>query len=139
MAVARPPKHLGLHHVALFVPDLAASRTFWVDVLGFTVEWEPDSDNVYLCSGSDNVALHRAPAAASGPQMLDHVGIICRSPAEVDAWHTWLLDHNTTIAAAPRLHRDGAYSMYILDPNGVRIQVIHHPPIAGRLASVQDS
>ena len=39
-------------------------KAFYVDVLGFRVEWEPDPDNVYLTSGVDNLALHRAPGAA---------------------------------------------------------------------------
>ena len=53
----RPP-HLGLHHVALTVQNLSAARHFYVELLGFEVEWEPDADNIYLSSGSDNLALH---------------------------------------------------------------------------------
>ena len=34
-------------------------RRFYVDLLGFEIEWEPDADNVYLSSGHDNLALHR--------------------------------------------------------------------------------
>jgi len=131
--VTRPPAHLGLHHAALFVADLAAARRFWVDLLGFAVEWEPDADNVYLTSGNDNLALHRAPAPTAGPQRLDHLGVICRSPQEVDAWHAWLVANDVTIVAAPRRHRDGAYSFYCQDPEGIRVQVIHHPPIAPHL------
>ena len=41
-------------------------KRFYVDVLGFAVEWEPDPDNVYLTSGRDNLALHRAADAAFG-------------------------------------------------------------------------
>lgn len=132
MAVTRPPAHLGLHHVALFVADLAISRHFWVDLLGFRVEWEPDAENLYLSSGSDNLALHRGPEPV-GAQRLDHVGIFCRNPAEVDSWHTWLRAHDVRIVAEPRLHRDGASSLYCLDPDGVRVQIIHHPPITAAL------
>jgi len=132
MAMSRPPAHLGLHHIALFVADLAISRHFWVDLLGFQVEWEPDAENLYLSSGSDNLALHRGPAA-TGAQHLDHVGIFCRNPTEVDAWHAWLVAHDVRIVAAPRLHRDGAYSLYCLDPDAVRVQIIHHPPITAAL------
>ena len=38
-------------------------KRFYVDLLGFAVEWEPDADNVYLSSGIDNLALHRSPSA----------------------------------------------------------------------------
>ena len=49
----------GMHHVALHVIDLEACENFYVSLLGMQVEWRPDADSVYLCSGSDNLALHR--------------------------------------------------------------------------------
>src|SRR3954463_8739503 len=62
------PSHAGLRHLALNVRDLAAMKQFYVDVLGFAVEWEPDADNVYLSSGIDNLALHRSvPASERSP------------------------------------------------------------------------
>src|SRR5471032_3535731 len=60
------PAHAGLRHLALHARDLEAMRRFYVDVLGFSVEWEPDADNVYLSSGTDNLALHRAHPRAAG-------------------------------------------------------------------------
>ncbi len=133
------PSHLGLHHAAVFVADLAAARRFWVDLLGFAVEWEPDAENLYLTSHGDNLALHRRPAGAlPEPQRLDHLGIVCRDPAEVDAWHAWLGSMGTDLATAPRRHRDGAYSFYCRDPDGMRIQFIHHPPIAPALTRLAE-
>ena len=52
------PSHRGLRHLALGVRDLEAMKRFYVDLLGFEVEWEPDADNLYLSSGLDNLALH---------------------------------------------------------------------------------
>ncbi len=54
------PTHAGLRHLALNARDLAAMKRFYTELLGFAVEWEPDADNVYLSSGIDNLALHRA-------------------------------------------------------------------------------
>ena len=51
------PKHAGLRHVALFCRDYQASERFYVDLMGMQVEWRPDEDNVYLCSGADNRAI----------------------------------------------------------------------------------
>jgi catechol 2,3-dioxygenase-like lactoylglutathione lyase family enzyme len=134
----RPQRHLGLHHVAVYVRDLAAARRFWVDLLGFRVEWEPDADNLYLTSGSDNLAVHRLSAGEPAPtQRLDHLGVLCRDPAEVDAWHAWLVANQVRILTAPRRHRDGAYSFYCQDPEGIRVQVIHHPPITAPLRLAQ--
>jgi catechol 2,3-dioxygenase-like lactoylglutathione lyase family enzyme len=59
----RPP-HAGLRHLALNVRSLDEMKRFYVDLLGFTIEWEPDPDNVYLSSGIDNLALHRSAEAS---------------------------------------------------------------------------
>ena len=127
------PTHAGLRHLALNVRDLTAMKQFYVDLLGFAVEWEPDADNVYLSSGVDNLALHRAdaraPAASRGA--LDHLGLIVREAADVDRWAEFLEGRGVTIDAKPRTHRDGARSCYFKDPDGNVVQIIHHPPISG--------
>ena len=124
--------HAGIRHVALFVKDLEACASFYCDVLGYRVEWHPDPDNIYLCSGSDNLALHRAGegATAEGGR-LDHIGILLRDAAQVDSWHHHCVQHHVHIVAAPKTHRDGARSFYCKDPDGTVVQFIHHPPIAG--------
>jgi catechol 2,3-dioxygenase-like lactoylglutathione lyase family enzyme len=124
------PSHAGLRHVALNVRDLAAMKRFYVDLLGFAVEWEPDADNVYLSSGLDNLALHRA-AGAPGDSALDHIGLIVRAADDVDRWAAFLELRGVALTAEPRTHRDGARSLYFRDPDGNAIQIIHHPPIAG--------
>ena len=60
------PTHAGLRHLALNVRDLEGMKRFYVDLLGFAIEWEPDPDNIYLSSGIDNLALHRSPARTAG-------------------------------------------------------------------------
>lgn len=127
------PSHAGLRHLALNVRDMAAMKRFYVDRLGFAVEWEPDPDNVYLTSGIDNLALHRSSEAAASAGALDHLGLIVRSADDVDRWAAYLESHGVVLDAAPRTHRDGARSCYFRDPDGNRIQVIHHPPISGKV------
>lgn len=131
----RPASTAGLRHVALYVSRLEAAERFYVDLLGMEVEWRPDADNVYLTSGTDNLALHRAPGAFSpaGSQRLDHIGFILREAGHVDEWYEFLRDHDVPIKAAPRTHRDGARSLYCEDPDGNTVQLIHHPPIADKL------
>jgi catechol 2,3-dioxygenase-like lactoylglutathione lyase family enzyme len=132
------PAHAGLRHLALHARDLEAMKRFYIDVLGFTVEWEPDRDNIYLSSGIDNLALHRAAALPTGAsvstnQALDHLGLIVRRPEDVDTWATFLEGRGVTLAAKPRTHRDGARSLYFRDPDGNTIQIIHHPPISSKV------
>ena len=133
------PSHAGLRHLALGVRRLEAMKRFYIDVLGFEVEWEPDADNVYLSSGIDNLALHRStsptPGGSTGEgrgSALDHLGLVVRSPADVDGWAAFLESRGLILDAGPRTHRDGARSCYFSDPDGNRIQIIHHPPISGK-------
>ena len=131
--MAARPGHLGLRHLALHVRAFEETRRFYVDVLGFRVEWEPDPDNSYLTSGADNLALHRAPAAAGARETaLDHLGLLVREARDVDAWAAWLDSRGVALTSRPRTHRDGARSLYIEDPDGNRIQIIHHPPLSAR-------
>jgi catechol 2,3-dioxygenase-like lactoylglutathione lyase family enzyme len=121
------PPALGLRHVALAVRDLDAAERFFVDVLGYRVEWRPDPENVYLSLRGDNVALHRAPERP-GKGILDHVGLLVARAEDVDAWAAWLDAKGVPIAARPRTHRDGARSLYLDGPEGLLVQIIHHPP-----------
>lgn len=131
----RPGKTGGMRHVALYVKDLEACERFYVELLGMQVEWRPDPDNVYLTSGNDNLALHRAPAAMSESafQHLDHIGFIIKEIDEVDRWYEFLLANNVRMRNAPKTHRDGARSFYCHDPDGIVVQIIYHPPISGQV------
>ncbi len=123
----------GLRHVALFVRDLDACEAFYCGLLGMQVEWRPDADNVYLCGGVDNLALHRSERdTRNAAQKLDHIGFIVRSAEQVDAWYAFLQENGVEMRTQPKTHRDGARSFYCLDPDDTLVQIIHHPPIAGR-------
>ena len=130
----RPKPTAGMRHVAFFVRDFEDCEKFYVDLMGMKVEWRPDPDNVYLTSGNDNLALHRAPSDSntSGFQQLDHIGFIIDDLDQVDEWFAFLSQHGVKVRNEPRTHRDGARSFYCYDPGGVVVQIIYHPPISGR-------
>lgn len=127
----RPAPTRGMHHVALNVKDLEACEQFYVDLLGMDVEWRPDQDNVYLCSGNDNLALHRLPNGDSpeGIQRLDHIGFIINEPDLVDEWYEYLNARGVEMKTKPTTHRDGARSFYCKDPEGNVVQMIYHIPL----------
>lgn len=124
------PRLQGLCHVALFVSDLERALAFYRDVMGMELEWMPDPDNAYLTSGADNLALHRRPGGAEAPQTLDHIGFVVPRPEDVDDWSRYLEGCGVKLVMRPKTHRDGARSLYFLDPEGIRVQVIYHPPIS---------
>lgn len=136
------PTHNGLRHLALRVTDLARSRAFYERFLAMKAVWEPDPDNVYFSSGSDNLALHqiaRSELAQYQPprgQFLDHFGIILQSPAHVDELFRDVqkdaAQYGATIAKPPKQHRDGSYSFYFTDPDGNVIQALYEPTLSGK-------
>ena len=131
---------LGLRHVALNAGDPQKTAEFYVRVMGMTIEWQPDADNIYLTSqGQDNLAIHREIHGHGEPdhphfepQQLHHIGFAVADPDNVDAWLERLLMLNVPIVGPLKTHRDGARSFYIRDPDGVLVQIIYHPPIAER-------
>jgi len=96
----------GMRHVALNVTALEDCLTFYTEVIGMAIEWQPDSDNVFLCSGNDNLALHRIPGsdpnASSGGGLdqqrdrLDHIVFIIDNIDDIDRWYQHLQDQRCT-------------------------------------------
>lgn len=126
----QPPKPLtGLRHVALFVTQFEECEHFYTNLLGMSIVWRPDKDNLYLSLGDDNLALHRAAPNFSPNeyQRLDHFGFFLDSPDEVDRWFEYLYAHHASIKASPKNHRDGTRSFYCADPDGNIIQMIYYP------------
>ena len=121
------PASLGIRHVALTVHDLEGAERFWVEVMGYEIEWRPDADNLYLHGGRDNLALHRGNVSDGG--QLDHIGIAVPTATDVDAWAAHLAAHGVTLKAQPKTHRDGSRSLYFHGPQNLLIQIIHHVPM----------
>jgi len=123
---------LGMRHIALFIQNFDACENFYVNVLGLKIDWRPDPDNLYLSSGHDNVALHRAKAGFNPgkDQRLDHFGFFLRTTEDVDEWCEYLKSQNVDIKAHPKNHRDGTRSFYCADPDGNVIQFIHYPSVS---------
>jgi len=139
--------HRGFRHLALRVTNLARSRTFYEQLLGMKVVWEPDADNVYFSSGTDNLALHQiakhelADYQPLKAQLLDHVGVILESPQAVDQMYRAVepaIDRlGGSIAKPPKQHRDGSYSFYFCDPDGNVIQALYEPTLSNQRISAE--
>lgn len=119
----------GLNHVALLVTHFDECEAFYTDLLGMRIDWRPDADNVYLTSGKDNLALHRAPKdfVPSEHQNLHHMGFAIKTRKDVDTWFHFMQQKGAVIKAAPKDHRDGTRSFYCADPDGNVVQLIYYP------------
>jgi hypothetical protein len=110
-------------------PILEAAERFWVDVMGYAVEWRPDPDNVYLHGARDNLALHRkaGPARAASttsgsPSPRPGRGRVGGVPDLAER----------ALKTQPKTHRDGSRSIfYFHGPEWhARPRSLHHSPMA---------
>jgi catechol 2,3-dioxygenase-like lactoylglutathione lyase family enzyme len=116
----------GLRHLALRVRDVPAATRFYAETFGMRVVWAPDPENVYLSSGTDNLALHADPGTAAGGA-LDHLGFLVATPEDVYAAADALRARRVPLAREPAVHRDGSVSCYCRDPDGNLVQVLYLP------------
>jgi catechol 2,3-dioxygenase-like lactoylglutathione lyase family enzyme len=120
----------GMRHIALNVANIKRSKAFYQERFGMKVVWEPDPRNVYLSSGSDNIALHEVPnrgETAQASQRLDHFGFVIESIDRVRELEEDFRDKGVTIVHPFKTHRDGSASFYCVDPDGIVIQMLYEP------------
>jgi catechol 2,3-dioxygenase-like lactoylglutathione lyase family enzyme len=123
----------GLRHVALKVKDIQRSKAFYQELLGMKVVWQPDAHNVYLSSGTDNLALHEvmegSPNVSAG-EKLDHFGFIVESIDRVQEIERDFRTKGIKIVHPFKIHRDGSASFYFSDPDGIIIQMLFEPTLS---------
>ncbi len=122
-----------MRHIALKVKDVKRSKTFYQEILGMEVVWEPDPQNVYLSSGSDNLALHELPQGTgplSDSQHLDHLGFVVESIERVKELEREFRAKGVKIIYPFKIHRDGSASFYCADPDGIVIQMLYEPHLS---------
>lgn len=123
----------GMRHIALKVKEIKRSKTFYQEILGMEVVWEPDPQNVYLSSGCDNLALHETPQGTElsfAGQHLDHLGFVVESVERVRELEQEFRKKGVRIIHSFKIHRDGSASFYCADPDGIVIQMLYEPTLS---------
>ena len=127
-----------MRHIALKVRNVGRSKSFYQDILGMEVVWEPDSQNVYLSSGCDNIALHEVSqrfATGAAEQQLDHLGFLVETIDQVKQLEQEFDAKGVKIVHPFKIHRDGSASFYCTDPDGIMIQMLYEPQLSSQRIS----
>ena len=124
----------GAHHIGLTVPDLAKTRAFFLDTLGFSQVGEvPDYPAVFLTDGTTMITLWQAadPATAVAFDRKNVIGLhhVALKVADADVLAT--LHHKLSatdgveVAFAPESLGGGATQhMMCAIPGGIRLELI---------------
>ena len=70
--------NLGIRHLALKVKNFDLCFVFYTEILGMSIDWKPDDNNVYLTNGSDNLALHYDSNVSCNLYITDSDGPKCK-------------------------------------------------------------
>ena len=129
-----------LNFVTLVVSDLAASRRFYVDGLGWSPALEaPDEvamirvgEKLVLSLWAESYAVEEIGPVTRGGTLPFTLAYNTATPAEVDEVLTTAEAAGATVSAAQR--RDwGGYSGYFTDVDGFHWEVAHNPHPIGDL------
>jgi catechol 2,3-dioxygenase-like lactoylglutathione lyase family enzyme len=124
----------GVHHLGLTVADLAATRSFFIDALGFEQVGErPDYPAVFVSDGTVMTTLWQAVEPASAVAFdrknvigLHHLALLMPDQQSLDDLHERLAAIDSVdIEFAPEALRDGPVRhMMCAIPGGVRVEFI---------------
>lgn len=116
----------GVHHLALRCTDLARSRRFYVEMLGFVPLL--DTPGLFIVAAGQTAVAVRAPGPATDSNDifnpfrvgLDHVALTCADPAELQRVTAALTDwgvENTGVKTDEVLGKD---YVAFRDPDGIK-------------------
>lgn len=130
----------GIHHIAVTVSDVASAEAAFyaplLESLGFVKQapsgplsvWRDDMADLRVhIFGVDEPAVKK-PADAREP--VDHVALRVTTRSELDALHEKLAGVGADVVAAPaEIPQFGAgyYAMFVRDPDGRLVEIVHVP------------
>jgi catechol 2,3-dioxygenase-like lactoylglutathione lyase family enzyme len=112
---------LSPHAYVLAVHDLAASRDYFVDVLGFSAEWNVGNDWQALIRGNVRLMLGHCPNALTPAEIGDHSYFGFFATDDIDALHREFAVKGALIRSEPSDKPWGWREMAVATPEGHRM------------------
>ncbi|MBA4866615.1 3,4-dihydroxyphenylacetate 2,3-dioxygenase [Streptomyces sp. PSKA54] len=125
-------------YAQLAVTDLGAARWFWVDMLGFHLQYE-DTDSLYL-RGTDELTHHSLVLRHSDIAALDHISYRVRAPEDVDKAERFFRGLGRPVHRLKKgqgTHGVGD-AVRVVDPLGFPVEFFHEIDRAERLIQRYD-
>ena len=133
---------LMLNHAAWVTHDVEATADFYMRIMGMDLASTVLDDSVpstgddfpyfhifFRMKDGSTIAFFEVPGlpertALSHPayEIFDHVALQASDHAEVDRWHSWLVQNNVDVVG-PVDHDGLIYSIYFHDPNGLCLEI----------------
>ncbi|MFF7415384.1 3,4-dihydroxyphenylacetate 2,3-dioxygenase [Streptomyces lydicus] len=125
-------------YAQLTVTDLVASRWFWVDMLGFHVQYE-DATHLYL-RGTDELTHHSLVLRQADVAALEHIAYRLRTPEDVDKAAAFFTELGRPVRRFPAGDgtRGVGEAVRVLDPLGFPVEFFHHIERGQRLIQRYD-
>ena len=119
----------GIHHIKLPVSDLALSRAWYEQTLGFrvTIEFIEDDEVKGVSLAREGcqpqIALRSDPSRARALAGFDAVALLVGSRDDIHAWAAALDEAGQSHAGVITGHRGGAVLVGLHDPDGIEIRL----------------
>ncbi len=127
---------VGIDHLAIRVSDLARSKAFYHELLGFmgfVREWEfgqvvgwNNWETMFWITQADDEGLQHPHR--TGNVGFHHYAFELESAAQVDELHAHLVAMGAQIVDPPAAYPDygeGYYAVFFLDPDGLKLEAMH--------------
>jgi len=115
------PGNLSPHAYVVAVHDLTNEVTYYIEKLGFAVEWEDADRWCGLVRGHVRMMLGRCPETIPAADLGDHNYFAFLVTDDVDALHREFLERGAEILAVPADKPWGWREMPVRTPEGFRL------------------
>jgi len=119
------PKITGISHLAVYTSDAAATKHYYVDIMGAAKMADPESSSgvKYAFSATQYIEVLPLPPSA-GVNRLDHIGLNTES---ADGMRKYLAARGWTVPAHVEHGADGSRWFAVLDPEGNKVEFVQPP------------
>ena len=127
-AAERPPV-IGVSHIALFVHDVAKSRAFYKELLGFDEPFsltnKDGSLHVTWIKINDRQSVELFPEKEAGSDRLNHYSI---ETSDAEAMRAYLASRGVKVPDKVGKGRIGNLNFNIADPDGHTVEIVQYAP-----------